>query len=137
MITSQVTDQKISLEDFAAIVSDESAGAIVLFSGNVRNHDHGKKVLNLIYEVHPSAPQVLEKIVKEIAADFDVTHIAAAHRFGDIPIGESAFIVAVSSHHREAAFECARTLVDLVKKELPIWKHQKFEDGSDEWVNSA
>ena len=68
MITSQVTDQKISLEDFAAIVSDESAGAIVLFSGDVRNHDHGRKVLKLIYEVHPSAPQVLEKIVKEIAA---------------------------------------------------------------------
>lgn len=137
MITSQVTDQKITLDHFATKVTDESAGAVVLFSGEVRNHDHGRKVAKLIYEVHPSADNVLAKIVHEVAVKFDVVHVATAHRYGDIPISESAFIVAVSSHHRQTAFDCAQTLVDRVKEELPIWKHQVFEDGTDEWVNSA
>ena len=63
--------------------------------------------------------------------------VAAVHRFGLIPIGDSAFVVAVSAAHREAAFQCCMEIVERVKLELPIWKYQEFADGSNEWVNSA
>ena len=137
MITAKVTDALISAEALAAIVKSDSAGALVTFTGDVRNHDKGRKVSSLTYEIHPSAQRVLEKITDEVIRQHQVENVAIAHRFGAIPIGESAFVVAVSAAHRAAAINCCEELVERVKAELPIWKHQVFADGSDEWVNSA
>lgn len=137
MITALITEQQILMENLLKDVKDNSAGAIVSFSGDVRNHDQGKEVCRLIYEVHPTAQEVLQFIAHEEFKLHDVVHISVAHRFAEIPIGESAFLVAVSAHHRQTAFDCARSIVERVKNELPIWKFQKFEDGSEEWVNSA
>ena len=137
MITAKVTESKISAEELAAIVKSNSAGAVVTFSGDVRNHDKGKEVLTLVYEIHPSAPKVIEAISNEVAAMHQVENVATAHRYGPIPIGESAFVVAVSAAHRDAALKCCAELVERVKAELPIWKYQTFADGSTEWVNSA
>ena len=137
MITAKVTESKISAEELAATVKSDSAGAVVTFSGDVRNHDKGKEVLTLVYEIHPSAPKVIEAISKEVAAMYQVENVATAHRYGSIPIGESAFVVAVSAAHRDAALKCCAELVERVKAELPIWKYQTFADGSTEWVNSA
>lgn len=94
-------------------------------------------VTKLTYEVHPSAEKVLREITTEVTAQFDVTNVSVAHRYGEIPIGQTAFAVAVSAAHRGAAFDCCRELVERVKSELPIWKFQEFEDGTSEWVNSA
>jgi molybdopterin synthase catalytic subunit len=132
-----VTDKAISAADLAKLVSGNKSGAIVSFSGDVRNHDGGKGVSTLTYEVHPSAQAVLESIVTEVSARFAINDVAVAHRYGDIAIGECAFAVAVSADHREAAFNACGALVDTVKEKLPIWKHQVFADGSDQWVNFA
>ena len=137
MITSKITESRIYSDLIRKEVQDISSGAIVIFSGEVRDHDKGKRVRKLIYEIHPTADEVLKKIAIEIKAKYGVTNISVAHRYGDIAIGESAFIVAVSSPHREKAFMACQELVERVKIELPIWKFQEFEDGSTEWVNSA
>jgi len=137
MITSKITDSLLHRDQIAREVESASRGAIVVFSGEVRNHDKGKAVRKLVYEVHPTAELVLNKIAREIGEKFAVSDISVAHRYGNIAIGESAFIVAVSSAHRQSAFVTCQELVERVKKELPIWKFQEFEDGTSEWVNSA
>lgn len=137
MITALVTESLISAEELAAKVKSDSAGAVVTFSGEVRNHDKGKEVLSLSYEIHPSAQKVIETIAAEVAAKHEVENLATAHRYGAIPIGESAFVVAVSAAHRGPALRACEELVERVKSELPIWKYQEFTDGSNEWVNSA
>jgi len=137
MITAKVTEERITAEVLSASVKSDVAGAVVTFSGNVRNHDKGKSVTSLNYEVHPSAQSVLAKIVNEVVTKHDVVNVAVAHRYGAIPIGESAFVVAVASSHRGPAFACCNELVERVKAELPIWKYQEFADGTTEWVNTA
>lgn len=137
MITALVTDSKISAEALATQVKSDAAGAVATFSGDVRNHDQGRAVASLNYEVHPSAQAVIEKITNEVAAKHEVINVAVAHRYGAIPIGESAFVVAVAAAHRGAAFAACNELVERVKAELPIWKFQEFSDGTTEWVNSA
>ena len=137
MITSKITDLVISASELSESVASKSAGAIVVFSGDVRNNDYDRAVTKLTYEVHPSAEKVLLEIATEVTTRFDVTNVAVAHRYGEIPFGQTAFAVAVSAAHRGAAFDCCRELVERVKSELPIWKFQEFEDGTSEWVNSA
>lgn len=133
----EVTESEIDALAIKALVSDSSTGAVVLFSGDVRDHDHGRSVVSLTYEGHPSAQEVLETVVNDFAADSNVTGIAAVHRLGEIPIGQAALVVVVASSHRGDAFTAAGALVDLIKEKLPVWKHQFFADGTDEWVNCA
>ena len=137
MITALVTNSAISAEALATQVKSDAAGAVVTFSGDVRNHDQSRAVASLNYEVHPSAQAVIEKITNEVTAKHKVINVAVAHRYGAIPIGESAFVVAVAAAHRGAAFAACNELVERVKAELPIWKFQEFSDGTTEWVNSA
>lgn len=137
MITALVTEEIISAEALAAQVKSAEAGAVVTFSGDVRNHDKGKGVTSLNYEIHPSAQAVIEKITQEVAAKHEIVNVSIAHRFGPIPIGQSAFVVAVASAHRAPALAACEELVERVKAELPIWKYQEFTDGTTEWVNSA
>jgi molybdopterin synthase catalytic subunit len=132
-----LTTDPILVSDLAALVRSNAAGAIVTFSGDVRNNDHGREVLSLSYEAHPSAQALLEKVANQVAADYDVVSVAVAHRHGEIAIGEAALVVAVSAQHRKAAFDACVALVDEVKSQIPIWKHQVFADGTDEWVNCA
>ena len=137
MITAQVTENLITSQALELEVKSDSAGAVITFSGDVRNHDGGKSVTSLTYEIHPLAQSIIQKITSEVAAKHQVENVAVAHRYGAIPIGESAFVVAVAAAHRGAAFDCCRELVERVKAELPIWKFQVFADGTTEWVNSA
>lgn len=137
MITVILTDQEISLPHFIAQVESSQAGAVATFSGNVRSVDHGKEVTRLSYEIHPSTEQVLNEVVRDVVLRHNVISVAVAHRYGEIAIGESAFIVSVSAEHRGEAFAACTEIVDEVKARIPIWKHQVFADGTDEWVNCA
>jgi molybdopterin synthase catalytic subunit len=134
---TEITEAAIDASVIKALVSNSATGAVVVFSGDVRNHDHGRSVVSLTYEGHPSAQEVLETVVNAYAEISDVTAIAAIHRVGEIPIGQAALVVAVGSAHRADAFTATATLVDLIKEKLPVWKHQYFADGTDEWVNCA
>ncbi|MGW6034327.1 molybdenum cofactor biosynthesis protein MoaE, partial [Gordonia terrae] len=80
---------------------------------------------------------VLAEVVEQVSAVDGVRAVAVSHRVGDLAIGDIAFVVAVAADHRRAAFETCSRLVDEVKARLPVWKHQFFDDGTDEWVNSA
>ena len=137
LMRADVTSEVIEVEKLAALVRDIRAGAVVVFSGDVRDHDGGKEVLSLTYEIHPTANDQIALITQALLKERDVVKVALSHRYGEIEIGETAFAVAVSAVHREAAFETCSALVDEIKAKLPIWKHQRFSDGTDEWVNTA
>lgn len=133
-----LTGEPIALIEHEALVGHDSAGAVVGFVGVVRDHDGGRGVLRLEYSAHPSAGQVLADVVSEVAArSSGVRAVAASHRIGVLQIGEAALVAAVAADHRRAAFETCDRLVDAIKEQLPVWKHQFFADGTDEWVGSA
>ena len=138
ILRAAVTEDPISLSEHEELVANETAGAVVGFAGVVRNHDAARSVLRLEYSAHPSAAQTLFEAVAAVAAEaVGVRAIAVSHRIGPLAIGEAALVVAVSADHRAAAFETCARVVDAVKERLPVWKHQYFGDGTDEWVNSA
>ena len=137
LVYAVVTDAAVNIAELSALVSNPQCGAIVTFCGDVRNHDGGKEVASLLYEIHPSAPEQIKEITQSVIGHYEIEKVAVAHRFGDIAIGETAFAVAVSAAHRQAAFDACSAIVNAVKDQLPIWKHQKFTDGTDEWVNCA
>ena len=137
MIHAALTEQPIEAPSHEALVADASAGAVVSFAGVVRDHDGGKGVTSLVYEAHPSAEKVIAEVAADIAARPGVVHVAVSHRVGALSIGDAALVAAVSAPHRREAFEACAALVDEVKARLPVWKHQHFADGTDEWVNCA
>ncbi len=137
LVYAVVTDAPVHIQELSKLVANPHSGAVVTFCGDVRDHDGGKEVASLLYEIHPSAPEQIKLITQSVIGRFEIEKVAVAHRFGQIPIGETAFAVAVSAAHRQAAFDACSAIVDEVKAKLPIWKHQKFTDGSDEWVNCA
>jgi molybdopterin synthase catalytic subunit len=137
MITALVTKEKISVASLTQSLKTHQAGAVATFSGDVRDNDGDKSVTSLTYEIHPSAQSVIDEITHRIAAKHDVLGVAVAHRYGEIPMGETAFAVVVSAVHRGPAFAACEEIVSTVKDELPIWKFQVFADGTTEWVNSA
>ena len=137
LVYAVITDAPVHIQQLSKLVANPHSGAVVTFCGDVRDHDGGKEVASLLYEIHPSAPEQIKLITQSIMGRFEIEKVAVAHRYGDIAIGETAFAVAVSAAHRQAAFDACAAIVDEVKAKLPIWKHQKFTDGSDEWVNCA
>jgi molybdopterin synthase catalytic subunit len=134
-VLCRVTTAPLSTEEHLAAVERAASGATVVFAGVVRDHDHGREVVSLEYEGHPTAAAVLRECLAEIAADPLVQAVAASHRIGQLAIGDAALVAAVSAAHRGEAFAACARLVDVVKQRLPIWKRQVFADGTDEWVN--
>ncbi len=134
---SQVTETVLDLAAHLGAVDDPAAGATVSFSGVVRNHDGGRQVNELEYHAHPTAAGVVDEVAAEIAARDGVVALAVSHRVGLLRVGEVALAAAVSAAHRREAFQACSDLVDEVKRRLPVWKRQVFDDGSDEWVGSA
>lgn len=130
-----VTDAPLDLAALEQAVADPRAGAVVSFAGVVRDHDHGRHVTLLEYEAHPSAEAVLRDVAASIASDPAVSGLAVAHRVGVLQIGEVALAAAVATAHRAEAFAACARLVDEVKAKLPVWKRQRFADGTEEWVN--
>ena len=117
-------------------VTSEHAGGVVLFVGWVRDHDTDKLVESLSYSAHPTAVAQLRDVCEQVARRHDLHALAAVHRIGELAIGDIAVIVATSSSHRDESFTATRDLIDALKREVPIWKYQRFRDAADEWVGS-
>jgi molybdopterin synthase catalytic subunit len=132
---ARVTTDPLDLAAHESAVADRRAGAVVSFQGVVRDHDHGRAVIRLEYDGHPTADDVLRVVAADVAADPAVYAVAVSHRIGPLAVGDIALVAAVSTAHRAAGFAACARLVDEVKARLPIWKHQIFADGTDEWVN--
>lgn len=110
-------------------------GAVATFSGLVRDHHAGRQVVALSYSAYePMAEHLCQEIVAEAASRFPV-RVALAHRLGEVAIGEAAVLVVVSAAHRDAAFDAVRWVIDAVKARVPIWKRERYADGSEAWVD--
>ncbi|MEP7026313.1 MAG: molybdenum cofactor biosynthesis protein MoaE [Actinomycetota bacterium] len=134
---AELRDGPLSVDEVLSAVQDPAAGGIALFTGVVRDHDHGQAVDRLTYSAHPTAQAELRRAAGKIAASYDLYAVAAVHRLGTLAVGDIAVVVAVASAHRGDAFDACRALIDEVKSAVPIWKHEEFGDGGSEWVNSA
>jgi molybdopterin synthase catalytic subunit len=138
VLRAALGEEPLDVEEHARLVDHAAAGAVVTFAGVVRDHDGGKAVTGLDYSAHPSAAALVAEIAADVAARSEgVRAIAVSHRVGPLRIGDVALACAVAADHRAQAFTTCALLVDEVKERLPVWKHQVFADGSDEWVNSA
>ena len=131
-----VRESELSVDEVRVAVADPAAGGIALFAGTVRDTDHDQGVTGLSYSAHPSAAGELRQVAEVIAEKYPVIGIAAVHRVGDLAIGDLAVVLAVSCPHRAEAFDACRDLIDILKASVPIWKHQRFDDGTAEWVGS-
>ena len=131
-----IRESELSVDEVRAAVADPAAGGIALFAGAVRDSDHDRGVIGLSYSAHPSAADELQRVAEVIAEKFRVIGVAAVHRVGDLAIGDLAVVVAVACPHRAEAFDACRALIDELKASVPIWKHQRFADGTTEWVGS-
>jgi molybdopterin synthase catalytic subunit len=141
VIGAALTADPISEDDAIAAVEGAEAGAVVSFRGVVRNHDGGKAVERLSYTAHPTASKAMLEVVATLREEYSEetghpVRIWAAHRVGDLKVGDVALVCAVAAAHRRQAFTICSELVDRIKAGVPIWKQQLFSDGSVEWVGA-
>ena len=134
MLTA-ISAEPLSAAEHIAAVERPDCGACVLFTGDVRDHDHSRPVVELEYVGHPLAAEVLREVATEIATRLPEGSVAISHRVGVLKVGDVALVAAVSAPHRAEAFEACRELVEQVKHRLPVCKRQVFADGTEEWVN--
>jgi molybdopterin synthase catalytic subunit len=133
LVTEDVLDPTLLVE----LVASPDMGAVVTFSGIVRNHFGGRATAFLEYEAFaPMATKVLAELAEQARAEFGVGSIAIHHRIGRLAIGETAVLIVVASAHRQAAFQAAAWLMDRIKEVVPIWKKEHWADGASEWVGN-
>jgi molybdopterin synthase catalytic subunit len=132
-----IRETELSVDEVRAAIADPAAGGEVLFAGTVRDNDADRGVTALSYTAHPSAEAELRRVAEDIVAKYDVIAVAAVHRVGDLAVGDLAVVAGVACAHRAEAFHACHALIDELKASVPIWKHQRFTDGSSEWVGSA
>jgi molybdopterin synthase catalytic subunit len=142
VVSAVLSAEPISVDQAIQAVESDTAGAVVSFSGVVRNHDGGKAVDRLSYSAHPTAHKVMADVVAQLVAEHageahQPVRIWAAHRIGMLEIGDPALVCAVAAAHRGQAFAVCSELVDRVKEQVPIWKEQFFSDGTVEWVGAG
>ena len=132
----EIRETPLDVSEVMAAVSDDQAGGVTLFVGAVRDHDDDRSVAHLDYTAHPTALDRLHDVVRSVVERHPVTAVAAVHRVGLLEIGDLAVVVAAAAPHRGQAFDAARDLIDDLKATVPIWKHQVFADGTEEWVGT-
>jgi len=130
-----IVEEKIDPKKLYKELNDKSCGAVITFEGRVRDHNHGKQIFELHYECYiPMALKVMDKIKEEALSKYAIKQVFAVHRIGNIPIGEIAVWIAVLSVHRKEAFDACEYVIDEIKTRVPIWKLEKYKDGTMEWV---
>ena len=135
-ISIKITSNKLNLQTCNDFVQDNACGGIATFIGTVRNHTKGKEVKKLDFSAYePMALKEMTKIANLAIANFSISKIAIHHAVGNLTIGDIPVIIAVSSTHRNAAFDACKYAIDTLKETVPIWKKEHFEDG-EVWVNS-
>jgi molybdopterin synthase catalytic subunit len=134
-----VVEQPLSPDAIAAAVDDPGAGGIVIFSGVVRNETGGRSVKFLEYEAHaPMAEAKMREIGRDLRGRWPgVKRVAMLHRTGRLEIGESSVLIAVSAAHRQDAFDACRFAIDTLKRTVPVWKKEHFDDGGPGVVDRA
>ena len=130
----RVTEEVLRTDEAAEAVASPEAGAINLFLGVVRNNNLGRQVNHLVYEAYPTmAEKVMREIAEEAQERFGLLDCAVLHRTGRLEIGETSLLIAVSAGHRGESFEGGHWLLNQIKKRVPVWKKEVWEDG-EEWI---
>jgi molybdopterin synthase catalytic subunit len=132
--TADPADAGVDPGTGVAAVAGRGRGAVVVFLGTVRDHHQGRKVAGLAYSAYrPMAAAVLRRIAADLEAAGEDLRAAIVHRLGEVPVGEPSVVVAIASPHRAAAYEASRTALERLKAEAPIWKRERYADGSEAW----
>ena len=132
----QLTDDAIDTQHLLELVQRPEAGAVVLFLGTTRQFTKGRETVQLTYEAYREmALRELDRLEAEARRRWSLIECAIAHRLGVVALGEASVAIAVSSPHRNDAFEAGRWLIDTLKETAPIWKQEHWADGSMEWVH--
>lgn len=132
-VLARISSDPIDPAGVSDAVAGPEHGAVLVFWGVVRDHDHDESVSALEYRAHPDAVKFHRRCCEDAAASSGLP-AAAVHRVGDLTIGDTALVAAVASPHRAEAFAALQALVDRIKTEVPIWKRQQFAAGTSEWV---
>ncbi len=131
----QVTTEKIDIAAAVERVMDAAHGAIDLFAGTVRNNHNGKDVTGITYDVHE---KLAEKVLREICLDaawlWPGTSYAVLHYKGELPVGGTSIVIAVSAPHRAESFDACRYVIEEIKAQAPVWKQEHYLDGKSEWL---
>ena len=129
-----ITDQPIDIAAGIAAAHDNRAGALVIFSGEVRNHNKGQGVDYLFYESKADlAELMIAQIIEDAKQKYELHYVSCVHRIGQVGLSECAILVITSASHREGSYEANRYIVDRVKYEAAIWKREHFSSGVVEW----
>jgi molybdopterin synthase catalytic subunit len=132
----EITHQPIATDKVLVSVQSDRAGASVLFVGTTRQFTRDKETLQLDYECYEQmAIKKMQQLRDQALGKWSIIECSIVHRVGRVGLGEASIAVAVSTPHREASFEAAQWLVDMLKKQVPIWKREYWADGSQEWVH--
>lgn len=133
---TELTNQKIDTAGLLDRVQSTAAGAVVLFLGTTREVTGGRGTESLDYEAYPEmAARKLAELESEARRRWPVIECCVVHRLGHLLPGEASVAVAVSTAHRDDAFNAGRWLIDTIKQEVPIWKRENWTDGSTDWVH--
>lgn len=132
-----LTTQPLDLGRLIVRVTAPARGGIVCFLGVVRDHHRGRAVTSLEYSAYePMAEAECDRIVAEARARWEA-EIAMEHRLGHLAIGDAAVAVAAAAPHRDAAFAACRYVIEELKRRVPIWKRERFADGTEDWVDPS
>jgi molybdopterin synthase catalytic subunit len=127
----EITDEVIPSAEIAEDIKAGPDGAVCVFDGIVRDNTRGRKTLYLDYEAYREmALEQMRGLASEAVTKFGVRDVAVVHRLGRLMVGETSVLIVVASAHRGAAFDACRWLIDTLKKTVPIWKKEQFEDGA-------
>ncbi|HTR80369.1 MAG TPA: molybdenum cofactor biosynthesis protein MoaE [Bacteroidota bacterium] len=133
---NRIVSDTIDVGELIAGVTVPQAGGIDLFLGTTRDQSKGRKVIRLEYEAYvPMAIKIMDEIEVEVRQRWPVCRFSSVHRIGVVPVTEASVAIAVSTPHRKEAFEACRYAIDELKKRVPIWKKEIFEDG-EVWVEN-
>lgn len=132
-MAAHLTREPLELDSLVAEVAKASHGGAVSFVGTVRDHHGGREVVGIEYTAYePLAERVLARIEEEIGAGHRA-RVRVLHRLGDLGVGEASVAIVAASAHREGAFAACRETLERLKRETPIWKHERYADGTRAW----
>lgn len=134
----RIAREPIDVTELMQQVRSDEDGAVIVFTGVVRNHDRGRPVEGLEYAAYEAmAVGALERICDDVQASFDIGDVAVVHRVGELAIGETSVAIAVAAPHRDAAYGACREIIERLKREVPIWKRERYVGGREEWLEGV
>lgn len=123
------------MADYLTGDCDPVSGAVVTFTGVVRDHNDGRRVTGMFYQCYREmAEREIAAVVESVKKKYRVKTVEAVHRVGELAVGDVSLLVVVASAHRRDAFEAIQEFVDVLKERVPIWKKERYADGTEKWL---